>query len=104
MSTILEFPTSHRRAEALRGQLVNEMSELDTLYVELDEAHEIVHGLEERAASQEKWFDDCLREYASLIGSENLEVEMLQYSSNTKIVVNADSKDFKLEWIGDEEE
>tara|TARA_B100000795_G_C22662320_1_gene384548 strand:+ start:52 stop:369 length:318 start_codon:yes stop_codon:yes gene_type:complete len=105
MSTILEFPTSHRKAEALRGQLTNQMSELDELYLELDVLHGKLNELEAKASGQEKWFDECLKEYASLIGSENLEVEMLQYSANTKIVVNADNKDFKLEWKeeGDEE-
>jgi len=105
MSTILEFPTSHRKAEALRGQLTNQMGELDELYLELDVLHGKLNDLEAKAAGQEKWFDECLTEYASLIGSENLEVEMLQYSANTKIVVNADNKDFKLEWKeeGDEE-
>ena len=104
MSTILEFPTSHRKAEALRGQLTNQMSELDELYLELDVLHGKLNELEAKASGQEKWFDECLKEYASLIGSENLEVEMLQYSANTKIVVNSDSKEFKIEWNGDDED
>ena len=81
------------------------MGKLDELYLELDVLHGKLNELEAKASGQEKWFDECLKEYASLIGSENLEVEMLQYSANTKIVVNADNKDFKLEWKeeGDEE-
>ena len=103
MSKVIEFPTQPKEKDALHGQLRQRMQDMDELYQRLDAAHEVLNTLEAHASVQEKQFDECLTQYAGLIGPQNLEVQMLQYSSNTKIVADPDTKEFRIEWNGEDE-
>ena len=106
MSKILEFPTTGRKSEVLREQLLKQTTSLDEMYEELDDLHAQLHDLEELASLSEKHFDIVLKQYVALVGVGNLEVELLGYSQNTKVVPVEDSEgrpSFAIEWAGEEE-
>lgn len=106
MSKILKFPerSEEVRTTALTGQLRERMLTLDEVYQKLDAAHEVLNTLESIANNQEKLFDECLKEYAALVGAGNLEAEMLGYSQNVKIVAVSETGEFKVEYNGEDED
>jgi hypothetical protein len=93
---ILEFPTKSN-TKALEKQLEGRMEELESIYDKVEIAHALVNSLEAVALETEKNFDKCLSAYAKIVGAENLEVHMLQYSQNAVAVYNEDMT-WHLEW------
>ena len=93
---ILEFPTKDN-TKTLEKQLENKMGALESIYDKVEIAHALVNSLEAVALETEKDFDKCLSVYAKIIGAENLELHMLQYSQNAVAVYN-DDMTWRLEW------
>jgi len=104
MAKIIEFPFEERLEKVLLSQLLNRMKELDVVYQSLDKTHEFLNTLEKEASMMEKEYDKYLTQYAKLIGGENLEVDMLHYSQNTKITSLVEEGEFKIEWAGEPNE
>jgi len=107
---IINFPNNDPAA-GLLAQLRNRMVELDTIYDKLEESRLLVYQngnillkLEQFASAAELEFDKCLTEYAGLIGGENLEVQLLHYSQNTKVVHDEQCVTWHLEWINNKDE
>jgi len=97
MSNVVKFPCKDPAAGFVK-QLHTRMKELDALYDRLEAQHHELNALERNAAELEASFDDVLTQYAGLVGGENLEVEMLRYSQNTKAVSDENGKTWHMEW------
>ena len=102
MSKVVKFPTKDP-ATGLVTQLRTRMQELDSIYDRLEQAHGLLNTLEQVAAESERDFDKCLTDYARMVGAENIEVQMLQYSQNTKAVPDESGKTWQLEWEDSDE-
>jgi len=100
MSKVIDFPTKNVSERILLNQVIERMNNLETLYGDLDKAHEILNELEKLASIREKEYDVTLVQYAEIVGGGRLDVDMLQYSQNTKITKDPDSEEFIIEWGG----
>jgi len=96
MGNVLEFPSNTVAADALRNNLVRQIDDLDDLYDVLDALHAKMHDLEKMCNEMEYEFDKDLGRYADKVGTENVEVQFLGYTSRHMVSVDADGKNFTL--------
>ena len=81
MGNILEFPSNTVAADALRNNLVRQIDDLDDMYDVLDALHGKMHELEKQCNEMELSYDQDLGRYADKVGTENVEVQFLGYTS-----------------------
>jgi len=96
MSNVLEFPSNTVAADALRNGLVRQIDDLEDIYDILDALHGKMHDLEKQANEMEYTYDKELSRYADKVGSENVEVQFLGYTSRHIVSVDADGENFTL--------
>lgn len=104
MSKVIEFPKKDLSAQVVLSLLEQQMGSMDEVYDELSAAHTIINDLEKKASNMEDNFDSILRQYAEIIGVENLPTKMLHYSTNTKISIDPVTSEFRIEYGDGEEE
>jgi hypothetical protein len=96
MGNVVQFPSNTVAADALRNHLVQKIDELDALYEVLDALHLKLHELEQHCSKLEYSFDTALSRYADKVGSENVEVQFLGYTSRHIVSIDADGQNFTL--------
>ena len=96
MSNILEFPSNTVAADALRNSLVRQIDDLDDIYEVLDALHLKMHDLEKQCNEMELSYDQDLGRYADKVGTENVEVQFLGYTSRHIVSIDADGENFTL--------
>ena len=96
MSNVLEFPSNTVAADALRNGLVRQIDDLEDIYDILDALHGKMYDLEKQANEMEYTYDKELSRYADKVGSENVEVQFLGYTSRHIVSVDADGENFTL--------
>lgn len=96
MSNVLEFPSNTVAGDALRNSLVRQIDDLEDIYDILDALHGKMHDLEKQANEMEYTYDKELSRYADKVGSENVEVQFLGYTSRHIVSVDADGENFTL--------
>ena len=96
MGNVLQFPSNTVAADSLRNNLVRQIEELDDIYDVLDALHLKMHDLEKMCNEMEYEFDKDLGRYADKVGTENVEVQFLGYTSRHMVSVDADGKNFTL--------
>ena len=119
MSNVLEFPAVEKTTETLLARLESQAENLEERYVLLEDLHCKLHDAEKEAECMEARYNEVMEEYAKLVGTENVPKILLEYASNCRIDVNADTleyiftfaKDvsqapaqFTLDLFGDEDE
>lgn len=106
MSNIIPFPTKASQQD-LYLKLTGFHSQMDTVYESIDKHHYALHNLVESAQNLETEYDIILAKYVDIVGADEVEVRMLQYSANAIVEVKADDGTFSIQWgysEGDEEE
>lgn len=96
MGNVLEFPSNTVAADALRNSLVRQIDDLDDIYDILDALHGKMHELEKQCNELELSYDQDLGRYADKVGTENVEVQFLGYTSRHIVSVDADGENFTL--------
>jgi len=96
MGNILEFPSNTVAADALRNNLVRQIDDLDDMYDVLDALHGKMHELEKQCNEMELSYDQDLGRYADKVGTENVEVQFLGYTSRHVVSIDADGENFTL--------
>ena len=96
MGNILEFPSNTVAADALRNGLVRQIDDLDDIYEVLDALHLKMHDLEKQCNEMELSYDQDLGRYADKVGTENVEVQFLGYTSRHVVSIDADGENFTL--------
>jgi hypothetical protein len=96
MSNILAFPSNTVAADALRNSLVHQIDDLDDIYDVLDALHLKMHELEKHCSEMELAYDQDLGRYADKVGTENVEVQFLGYTSRHIVSIDADGENFTL--------
>lgn len=96
MGNILEFPSNTVAADALRNGLVRQIDDLDDIYEVLDALHGKMHELEKQCNEMELSYDQDLGRYADKVGTENVEVQFLGYTSRHVVSIDADGENFTL--------
>ena len=105
MSNIIEFPTKDTQTDDLYLKLGSYHVRMDEVYANIDQLHCDFQRLLEEAKELEIDYDELLAKYVDLVGADDLEVRMLQYSSNAVVEVDADEGTFSIRWEeGSEEE
>lgn len=105
MGKVVEFPTKEVKTEALIEALDKTIDELDEAYEKLDLLHYQMHELEKACSQKEYQFDINLAQYAHNVGTENVPVRFLGYTSRHTLRIDADSGEFQLELFkGDDDE
>jgi len=102
MSKVIAFPTKDVRQTNLYNQLCSYHALLDNKYKHLDKLHGTLNDLEIEAQELEQDYDGILAQYAELVGVDNLEVVLLQYSSEAIIEVTGEKGNFTIRWDGGE--
>lgn len=97
---IIPFPKD-RRVEALEKLLTQYQRDLDKRYDELNKMHTILNTLEHEASELERVYNTNLREYAKLLGVENVPVGFFEYSTDA-IVYNT-SRGYEIGYEKEEE-
>jgi len=96
MGNVLEFPSNTVAADALRNSLVRQIDDLDDIYEVLDALHLKMHDLEKQCNEMELSYDQDLGRYADKVGTENVEVQFLGYTSRHIVSIDADGENFTL--------
>mgnify|MGYP001578750239 FL=1 len=96
MGNVLEFPSNTVAADALRNSLVRQIDDLDDIYEVLDALHLKMHELEKQCNEMELSYDQDLGRYADKVGTENVEVQFLGYTSRHIVSIDADGENFTL--------
>ena len=96
MGNVLEFPSNTVAADALRNSLVRQIDDLDDIYEVLDALHLKMHDLEKQCNDMELSYDQDLGRYADKVGTENVEVQFLGYTSRHIVSIDADGENFTL--------
>ena len=96
MGNVLEFPSNTVAADALRNSLVRQIDDLDDIYEVLDALHLKIHELEKQCNEMELSYDQDLGRYADKVGTENVEVQFLGYTSRHIVSIDADGENFTL--------
>ena len=96
MGNVLNFPSNTVAADALRNNLVRQIDDLDDIYEVLDALHLKMHELEKQCNEMELSYDQDLGRYADKVGTENVEVQFLGYTSRHMVSIDADGENFTL--------
>jgi|TARA_R110000765_G_scaffold103337_3_gene192701 uncharacterized protein YbgA (DUF1722 family) len=96
MGNVVNFPTNAVAENVLRGALTTQMEQLDELYDSLDALHHQMHELEKTCNELEYSYDQNLCKYANKVGTENVEVHFMGYTSRHIVSVDADGTNIKL--------
>ncbi len=96
MGNVLEFPSNTVAADALRNNLVRQIDDLEDMYDVLDALHAKLHDLEKMCNEMELSYDQDLGRYADKVGTENVEVQFLGYTSRHIVSIDADGENFTL--------
>lgn len=96
MGNVVNFPTNTVAENVLRNSLTNQMDQLDELYDSLDALHHQMHELEKTCNELEYSYDQNLCKYANKVGTENVEVHFMGYTSRHIVSVDADGTNIKL--------
>jgi hypothetical protein len=94
MSNVLAFPAVEKTAQTLLGRLESQAENLEEKYVLLEELHGKLHDAEKEAECMEARYNEVMEEYAKLVGTENVPRVLLEYASNCRIDVNADTLEY----------
>ena len=101
MSNVLEFPIMEKNAETLLARLESQAENLEEKYVLLEELHGKLHDAEKQAECMESRYNEVMEEYAKLVGTENVPRVLLEYASNCRIDVNADTLEYIFTFADD---
>lgn len=96
MGRVVEFPIKKKAAETILARLNARAENLEEKYVVLDKIHAELHKAEEEADCMESRYNEVMLEYAKLVGTENIPKDLLEYASNCRIDVNADTAEYIL--------
>jgi len=94
MSNVLAFPAVEKTAQTLLERLESQAENLEEKYVLLEELHGKLHDAEKEAECMEARYNEVMEEYAKLVGTENVPRVLLEYASNCRIDVNADTLEY----------
>jgi len=94
MSNVLAFPAVEKTAQTLLARLESQAENLEEKYVLLEELHGKLHDAEKEAECMEARYNEVMEEYAKLVGTENVPRVLLEYASNCRIDVNADTLEY----------
>ena len=96
MGNVIDFPSNTVAADALRNGLVRQIDDLDDIYEVLDALHLKMHEMEKQCNEMELSYDQDLGRYADKVGTENVEVQFLGYTSRHMVSIDADGENFTL--------
>lgn len=96
MGNVVQFPSNTVAADSLRNNLVRQIDDLDDMYDVLDALHGKMHELEKQCNEMEFAYDQDLGRYADKVGTENVEVQFLGYTSRHMVSIDADGENFTL--------
>lgn len=97
MGRVIEFPTKEVKTEALIKALDKTIDELDEAYEELDILHHQMHELEKACNQKEYKFDYDLARYAHSVGTENIPIRFLGYTTRHTLKIDIDNDVYQLE-------
>ena len=101
MSNVLMFPAVEKTAETLLARLESQAEHLEEKYVLLEDLHGKLHDAEKEAECMESSYNEVMEEYAKMVGTENIPKILLEYASNCRIDVNADTLEYILTFADD---
>jgi hypothetical protein len=101
MSKVLAFPAIEKTAQTLLARLESQAENLEEKYVLLEELHGKLHDAEKEAECMEARYNEVMEEYAKLVGTENVPRVLLEYASNCRIDVNADTLEYIFTFADD---
>ena len=90
MSNVIPFYPRHKKA------LFKHIEDLEELYLSIHIAEDALNKLDEIASRVEEDYNRILRGYISEVGSENVEVLFLEYSTDVEIVFDSNYPQLKL--------
>lgn len=96
---VLEFKKPKSK---IQDKLDERLDKLEDLYDSLERAFSVVSTIEERIDLEEEYYDGDLLEYAKEIGTENIELKYLNYSTNIMVVDT--EAGFSLLWENPDEQ
>lgn len=99
IDNVLEFK---RPKSKIQDRLDERLDKLEDLYDSLERAFSIVSTIEEKIDLEEEYYDGDLLDYAKEIGTENIELKYLNYSTNI-LVVDTEAG-FSLLWENPDEQ
>ena len=101
VSNVLMFPAVEKTAETLLARLEAQAEHLEEKYVLLEDLHGKLHDAEKEAECMENSYNEVMEEYAKMVGTENIPRVLLEYASNCRIDVNADTLEYILTFADD---
>ena len=87
-SVITEFPLAGRLEERIHKY----QDDLEKLYDDLNQCHAVLNTLEERASKLEHAYNETLSKYARVVGTENIPVGYLEYSTLAMIYTDEEGQ------------
>lgn len=93
-SNVLAFPAVEKSAETLLARLESQAESLEQKYVLLEELHGSLHDAEQEAECMEQRYNEVMQDYAKIVGTENIPRVLLEYCSNARVDVNADTLEY----------
>ena len=98
MTNIVAFPGKDVKRNNLHKSLWDAASSLEVKYGELDEMHQMLNELEQSVSGMEREYDEHLKQYAEIVGDDEIEVGLLEYSSSAVIEVVPEAGTITIRW------
>jgi len=90
MGNVVEFPTAKVVSEIMKEELLLSMQSLEENYQLLDQLHQGLHVMEEATSKHEEAYNAAVSEYIDLVGIENVQVDILEYSTAALVEIDGD--------------
>ena len=103
MGKVLEFPSQKKVTRDLIKILDEYVVKLESAYNVIDEMHKKLAELETEVTKHEEDYNRYLGTYISLVGAENVPLQLLSYSSSISMIKNEDGT-WQIKYVGDKED
>ena len=88
--SVVQFPTKKVQSIILYEELKKSAEQLEENYVLLDQLHQGIHVMEQSTSELEKAYNESISEYVDLVGIENADLGLLEYSTVVGVQMDKD--------------
>ena len=100
--SVVQFPTKKVRSTVLYEELKLGAEQLEDNYVLLDQLHQGIHVMEQSTSELEQAYNESISEYVDLVGIENADLGLLEYSTVVGVQMDKDGNPVAIDMRDDD--
>ena len=101
--SVVQFPTKKVQTNVLYEELKKSAEQLEENYVLLDQLHQGIHVMEQSTSELEQAYNESISEYVDLVGIENADLGLLEYSTVVGVKMDEDGNPVAIDMREDDE-